>query len=231
MLQASRLALLSLLLPLSAAGCGGSTALGEGGDGGARDSSVQDGATADAPSLPDTGNPDASPWSAVCPASAPTPGDACSQENLQCEYGAAWWNIACDKVLQCQSGVWAAAMLAFDPCTPAPGPNASVCPSSYAAVPTGAACGAQGTNCLYPQGECSCQFPLGGPLQIDGGNASWQCLPEPGCPWPRPRIGSACSSNGQSCTYEACSYGQLCSGGTWQGSLEGCAGAAGGPGQ
>jgi hypothetical protein len=69
--------------------------------------------------------------------------------------------------------------------------------------------------------------PIGGPVQIDGGTPDWGCVPEQGCPFPRPLLGVACNSPGQTCTYEACSYGETCQNGAWQADEEGCAGAQG----
>jgi hypothetical protein len=71
---------------------------------------------------------------------------------------------------------------------------------------------------------------LGGPVQLDSGaSLEWICLPEEGCPFPRPRLGSACAGSvepgGQVCTYEACSYAQVCRNGVWQAQQAECAGA------
>jgi hypothetical protein len=108
---------------------------------------------------------------------------------------------------------------------PAPArPNTAACPTDYASVPQGSACSTDGLSCIYEQGECSCQVPLGGPVQIDGGTGYWGCVPEQGCPFPRARLGSACSGDAM-CTYEACSYAQNCQGGVWQAQQEACAGA------
>jgi hypothetical protein len=217
-------------------GCGG--AFDSSGDGGATDSGLQDG------SPPDAGGPDgiddaldssppdtSSPWSPVCPASAPSPGSACTQQTVQCEYGDASWNVACDVVLQCTNDVWTTIQPSYVPCTPKPGPNPAACPPSFASVPQGAACGGSLT-CSYPQGVCTCQSPLGGPPppSFDGGPSGyWACVPEPGCPMPRPRLGSACSLEGTFCTYETCAYGQTCINGTWQSQSMACAQGAAAP--
>ena len=222
------------------ADCGGTVeTIGQGpgddtGDSGpAQDSGGQDTGTLDAQpgrdgSPVDGGRLD-SPLSPLCPPTGPAPGSACTDETLQCEYGGAWWSVACDDVLQCQSGLWTVFHPSYDPCSPAPGPNPSSC-ADYTTLSQGGSCDVQGTSCYFSQGVCSCQAPLGGPVQIDAGNdAYWGCLPGSGCPWPRPMLGSACATEGTSCTYEECSYGQSCQNGIWQGDLEGCAGAQGGP--
>jgi hypothetical protein len=201
------------------------------GDSGTSDSAFRsegggppDGGGRDAP----VGSDSSSPWSPVCPATAPTPGSACTHQTVQCEYGTASWNVACDVVFQCENDVWTEITPSYESCTPQPGPNPTACPSGYAAVPQGAAC-AGSMPCSYPEAVCSCQYPLGGPPppSPDGGvSGYWGCAPEPGCPMPRPRLGSACSIEGTSCTYEACAYGQTCVNGTWQSQPLACAGAA-----
>jgi len=216
-------------------GCGGSVFTGAqaGGDSGTQDSGSSDGGGGpDGNGGPDGGGGDASmPWSPVCPVGQPTVGAACSPENVQCEYGDSWWSVSCDLVTQCQGGQWATFQPSFEPCSAKPGPNDKSCPADFASVPQGTQCATTGLSCVYTQGECACQVPLGGPVEIDGGIGDWGCVPEQGCPFPRPRLGSACQGN-TTCTYEACAYAQSCMGGVWQAQPEACAGTAGGgPGQ
>jgi hypothetical protein len=171
----------------------------------------------------DGGGPDAPPpWSPVCPDLQPGAGSACSQQGVQCEYGSGDYNIQCDTVMQCQTGGWQTYQFFGGGC-PTPVPNPPPCPADFTGVPQGQSCMPAGTGCVYPQGHCSCDVPFGLP-QIDGGTATWQCLPEPGCPMPRPRLGSACTGQ-MYCTYEQCSFGETCMGGVWQGQNEACAGA------
>jgi hypothetical protein len=225
-------------------GCGGSFAtsdsVGDGGGGG--DAGTHDASPPgdDAGPLPDGGSADSSPadasppWSPSCPASTPALGSSCSVEGVACEYGDAWWNVACDPVVQCQGGVWTTyELFSFAaPCSPEPGPNPSSCPATEGDVSQGSVCSDTSLSCVYAQGVCSCQVSLGGPILIDGGqHAYWGCLPESGCPWPRPRLGTACvSSEAMTCTYEACAYGQGCDNGLWQPLEEGCAAAQNGGG-
>lgn len=231
----SMAALLTTVTALTSA-CGGSvfTGASPGGDSGAGDGSARD----SAPGPFDGGGPDgfgddsSAPWSPVCPATAPTAGTACSMENLQCEYGSAWWSVACDQVMQCESGRWTTFQPSFEPCSAEPGPNATDCPPTFADVPQGSVCATTGLSCVYAQGQCACQVPLEGPVEIDGGTGYWGCVPEPGCPYPRARLGTACTSAQSNCTYEECSYAQACDNGVWQAEEEACAGAVGGgPGQ
>jgi hypothetical protein len=216
-------------------GCGGSVFTGASGGG---DSGTPEGGAGDAgpgPSDggggPDGGGVDGSPpWSPVCPASLPASGSSCAGQDVQCEYGDAWWSVSCDSVAQCQGGQWTTFQPSFEPCSAKPGPNAASCPADFASVPQGAACATNGLSCIYDQGECSCEVPLEGPVEIDGGTGYWGCVPEQGCPFPRPRLGSPCHGN-MSCTYEECSYAQTCQGGVWQAEEEACAGTGNAPGQ
>jgi hypothetical protein len=218
------------------AGCGGSvfSAGSPGNDGGATDSAVHDAgpSPSDGGVLDGFAGDSAGPWSPVCPATLPADGTPCSKEDLQCEYGDAWWSVGCDPVVQCQDGVWSKFMPSFEPCASQPGPNGAACPSDYAAVPQGSPCAADRLSCIYTQGECACQVPLEGRVEIDGGTGYWGCVPEQGCPFPRARIGTACDDAQADCTYEQCSYAQTCQDGVWQAEEEACAGAASGnPGQ
>lgn len=158
-----------------------------------------------------------------CPDTAPAAGSACSRENLLCEYGTDP-NPSCNAVFQCQSGTWQSQTGPGTVCQT--WPESPSCPGSLGDIQQGASCSPQ-MNCYYPAGLCTCSPPLGGPAQIDAGS-SWNCLPETGCPYPRPRQGSACNTPNETCTYYACDYAQQCQGGVWQGLFEGCAQGAGG---
>lgn len=150
-------------------------------------------------------------WSLVCPDSAPTVGTACTQDQLQCEYGDAWWNVSCDTTVQCIGGQWIADQPSTSPCLPAPGPNPPSCPQNPTAIGH-TACPQLDVECVYGQGVfCTCDSN-----DPDGGNPYWGCLPEPGCPASRPRLGAPCAG-GQVCTYESCVYTQQCADGVWQG--------------
>jgi hypothetical protein len=222
----ARYRVVGLVVVVWSVGCGGTTIAGNPNDDDAGDSSAPDGGMNDS-DISEVGYPDSShPLLPGCPASAPTAGSACSVESLQCEYGNAWWSVACDVVEQCTNGEWQTTQLSFDPCSPEPGPNPASCPATSGDVPQGSSCSPANTNCYYPDAFCQCAVPLGGPIQIDGGSAYWTCLPGTGCPYPRPPLGSACVTNENVCNYEDCSYGQMCVNGAWQGEEEGCAGTA-----
>jgi hypothetical protein len=88
-------------------------------------------------------------------------------------------------------------------------------------------------TCHYALGQCYCGQLIGPPMApaSDGGipDQTWSCdVPGQGCPQPRPRLGTACTLEGQSCTYQSCAFGQQCAGGLWQGQPEGCAQMNGG---
>jgi hypothetical protein len=204
-----------------AGGCGGNVtfvtgpadaAEAPGSDASGNDASGNDGGVLDA----------TPPWSPVCPTAQPADGAPCSAQGIECEYGPGDYNIQCDSVMQCQSGAWRSFQFVGAGC-PTPGPNPASCPADFVGVPQGQSCMPAGMGCVYPEGHCTCDVPFG-PVQIDGGNATWSCLPEPGCPMPRPRLGSACTGQ-VTCTYEQCSFGESCMGGVWQGQNEACAGA------
>ncbi|HEY8089073.1 MAG TPA: hypothetical protein VIF09_14540, partial [Polyangiaceae bacterium] len=189
---------LLLLLPFLSLGCGGAFApagSSDGDAGGDADGTHDGGPGKDSGPFPDGEPPpdvqidSPAPWSPVCPASTPALGSPCSTPGTQCEYGSAWWSVSCDVVVSCQGGQWETMQASYVPCSAKPGPNAAACPSSFSAVPAGSACSDTGLSCLYSQGVCSCNVPLGGPVQIDAGQQGyWGCLPEQGCPFPRPRL-------------------------------------------
>ncbi len=217
---------LGVAVAVSSAACGGTTFSEAQGDGGASDSGSSDGSTSDsAPS--DAGSGDSSPPLVHgCPTAEPDVGSACIDETLQCEYGDSWWSVSCDPVVQCMNGQWQSFTPSYEPCRGAPGPNPASCPAKASDVPQGGVCSPTDTNCYYPTELCQCLLPEG-PIELDASVGNWTCLPGDGCPYPRPPLGSACSgsSAGLSCTYEACSYGQSCVDGAWQGQPEACASA------
>jgi hypothetical protein len=208
--------LMSALSLTLAVGCGGSTAISPQDGGRETDSGGQD---SDDDAI-DGGQPDATgPWSLVCPAMAPTAGATCTQDSLQCEYGDAWWSISCDQVLGCSHGVWISETPSASTCLPQPGPNPSSCPSNPSFIQNGRVCSQAGLTCYYGQGAiCSCDS-----LPNDAGGAQWGCIPDPGCPSSRPRLGAPCTGTA-ACTYEACVFAEMCSKGVWQAAQIGCSG-------
>jgi hypothetical protein len=174
---------------------------------------------------PDGGSEQSGPWSPVCPESAPAVGSPCTQDMLQCEYGDAWWNVSCDVVMQCMGGQWTADTQLSDPttCTPKPGPNVADCPQSPMDVGTGTVCAQVDEQCFYGQnGNCTCTITNAGPPPDTDAAPKpyWQCVPGPGCPGIRQRLGSACTSTNL-CFYVVCGYQQVCQDGVWQGGFWG----------
>jgi hypothetical protein len=149
-----------------------------------------------------------------CPASLPTAGSTCAPSGISCEYGSDP-NPECNVIVTCQgSAGWSAPPPGFH-CMP------GTCPATYADVPQDKDCSPQGLDCAYPQGQCNCAptVPASGP------NPVWQCsTPASGCPEPRPREGTACSSPGLTCDYGACTGGVSleCSDGYWRVAVVAC---------
>jgi hypothetical protein len=201
--------LLSAFLSVSI-GCGGQTAAsGPGVDAGRKDSTGNDSQTA---TEADT-KPASAPWSPVCPASAPTEGSSCTLNNLNCEYG-------CGNVLVCVDGTWGGA-IGSPFCQDGKSPLG--CPPAISSINAdGGACTGPVTGaCVYPTEVCECVSPFD---PTPDASSSWWCGPGVGCPMPRPRIGSACTSAGQSCSYAECGSTETCMGGYWQGGDEPCGG-------
>ena len=203
-------------------------------------SSTSDGASGDAiadaiaDAAADAGGKDAesedASWSPDCPGSdlPPKVGSACSKEGLQCEYlrleylYKVEYDVACDILMECSNGAWANASISPNKCKP-DSPNSTACPPSYGKIANGGTCDDNGLRCAYATGVCTCADSLGGPITTIDAGATWGCNPGPGCPMPRPRLGSACSTP-QNCTYEACVYEETCGmSGIWQGTETVCA--------
>jgi hypothetical protein len=187
-----------LVLLLVVAGCGGATqGAPDGGTG-------SDSGGADGGSTP------------VCPAASPGQGGACGPQGLTCEWGSSPL-LECDVVGTCNGGRWEVTTVGPGECGP---PPTGTCPSSFAAVPRGTHCSPDGLECTYPEGLCACA-PTGGPPVVDASAiTAWACQdPAPGCPQPRPRLGTPCSQDGQQCDYGACTIpggtAEACQGGLW----------------
>jgi len=158
----------------------------------------------------DSGAPDAAADTAPnpnCPTAEPAEGDACVEEDLECEYGSDP-RTTCNHITTCTSGHWS---LTFgpEPSCPTPAQNPSACPSSLGAA-TGS-CDVQDTICNYSTPSatlfCTCGL-IGGPILVDGGaNVMWYCTPtgqSEACPLERPRVGTACTMAAATCSYDVC---------------------------
>ena len=167
---------------------------------------------------------DASP-DGPCPAARPSAGTACPDSFAGlCEYGADP-DYICNSSLECRGGLWTSTPPASTNAAGAacPTPRDSACPASIADITNGAACGVAMT-CGYADGICDCIVP---PLMPQDVPRSWFCdRADIACPSPRPRVGSACETDGQTCDYGACSIAEGlvlgCTDGTWQPTTMAC---------
>lgn len=207
-----------LVAAIAVAACSGRT-----------ESSASDGGSSDA-------GADSAPLPPDCPTTLPAEGTSCKKDQLLCEYGDDF-DPRCNTTRVCSSGTWASPVTFGGrptcPSTPpAVGPNPPMCPATRASVPTGTLCTGS-TSCTYDGSTCFCgrycpSYPIRQP-DCDGGvtvgccNATvqWNCFDGPKfCPQPRPRIGSACTTEGDSCAVSApveCGQATIsCKGGTWQ---------------
>ena len=208
--------LLALIPVFAVAACGGSV-VGTGGNGGGDQSGDGGGG----------GNGDGGGRATGCPTTEPTSG-ACCPNGLACEYGTS--NGICESgFIDCENGRWVEPPIVPGPaCLPSTG-----CPASESDVQVGTECGDQDLECNFPTGRCTCSQQQGGPIQVnpDGGllPREWRCeTPSDGCAAQRPRIGSDCSQEGQTCNYGGCempdSVEIQCVSGRWASEPYACAG-------
>ncbi len=142
---------------------------------------------------------------AFCPATPPTGTADCVPPGLLCEYGTNV-NPECNALIECTSVGWN-----LDhpmPTQSSPFCSLAACPSTYADVPKGF-CSPNGLNCGYADGECNC-------WSSDSTIFTWQCsTPEPGCPQPRARLGTECSTDELVCDYGPGGTSEQCQAGVW----------------
>ncbi len=168
----------------------------------------------------------------VCPATPPSAGTSCSAVGEDCEYGSSWW-LWCNLVVQCTADAgWqpVSEHIGGGCAEPDAGDAGGTCPSTWAEATTmdagSAMCPA--VNCNYPEGSCACILGCGcaGQRQEMDLHGAWFCTPTPpGCPSPRPDLGTACTNAGPGCTYGrtcGCGIGVSCVDGVWQGELTTC---------
>ncbi len=154
----------------------------------------------------------------VCPSSVPIDGAACSGSG-GCEYGADVHGL-CTTFASCNLGAWK-----VTPPSPSCDTSAPDCPSSFSTLGSGVICplADKQSLCIYDEGICACPHTcLGANSVIE---PQWLCHAwseaQPGCPAIRPPAGSACTLEGQLCSWEGCCGGmplgpdELCSGGVW----------------
>jgi len=163
----------------------------------------------------------------ACGASVPTSGTPCNVPDLVCEFGSDP-NAQCNTLAGCVEGKWEVQRSGGENC-PTPAPGSKSCPATYDDVEEGTACPKQDLECGYgSQGYCVCTTPISGPPLLDASNSQmWYCdRPGAGCPTLRPRMGSACSKDGQYCDYGGCTMpggsALRCESGRWVGGEIGC---------
>jgi hypothetical protein len=166
------------------------------------------------------------PDRAGCPPAAPPAGSPCPEVGEQCEYGTSATPV-CNQLAQCTTTGWiyGSACTGAACATSCP---AGTCPAQYPSAPTPSTapiCTDKGLVCAYPAGTCTCAA-AGAAVSTDAG-IHWTCFPaQPGCPTPRPDIGSACpaTTTPNTCDYGACSGGVAveCEAGTWQVAMTAC---------
>ena len=168
----------------------------------------------------DGGTPGDGATPTTCPSSAPTDGTDCAGMG-SCEWGGDS-HSRCTTVGACYGGKWHITQ-------PTNCGNVKECPMTYAAVAEGSACPLpNGGTCYYDEGACGCY-----PCQAEGGMmvTQWKCRPwssVPGCPSPRPLLGTKCTQEGQVCDYSGCcniSLGsaEVCTKGVWSAGVQvGC---------
>ncbi|HSO35877.1 MAG TPA: hypothetical protein VLT33_25280 [Labilithrix sp.] len=172
-----------------------------------------------------------------CPDADPQGGTSCTKEGLLCEYGDDY-NPLCNVTRVCSSGRWAQPIQSGGkrscPSTrPVIPPNPADCAADVASLPAGA-CSSKST-CNYEGAVCTCgaycpSYPVSRPpCDPDAGTTTnccdttkveWHCFEGPKyCATPRPRIGAACTTEGESCAIdEPVECGQTvmrCSKGIW----------------
>jgi hypothetical protein len=176
-----------------------------------------------------------------CPDAPPAVESACVTNDLTCEYGDDF-NPECNLLLHCSSGRWGKA---YSP----GGPSGDTCPSGGppndppptsspdcpATQPSGPCSGK--LSCHYGSDlstECDCgpvcsSYPV---AYCQDAGIDWRCGPTPKnttiCSVPRPRIGTPCSTDGETCRVgkahgEACEESSIaCRGGQWSTNNYGC---------
>jgi hypothetical protein len=159
-----------------------------------------------------------------CPEAIPSAGGSCVKTGIICEYGSQA-DYECNSIATCSPSL---AWVITPPSCSLPD-GGSACPASASDVPTGQSCSTL-AECDYATTRCACSAQQSGPVEtVDGSVVDlWVCEnPGSGCPTPRPRIGSACSSSGASCNYGQCSLPDgvtlSCMNGAWEPILQECA--------
>jgi hypothetical protein len=162
--------------------------------------------------------------SGACPTTEPAADSPCTTAPPVCEYGTSP-NRDCNVSVVCDRGEW---RYGKNDCIQKP--QDPSCPSTYAQVAAGSSCATTGAQCNYSDGRCQCGVEQAGPIFADAsGHTVWLCdkPTDPACPFPRPRLGSACATSASLvCGYGTCSdlngISQSCVNGAWQETATAC---------
>jgi hypothetical protein len=148
-----------------------------------------------------------------CPSGTPTLKDSCIPLMLECEYGPSP-SPKCNQIYTCTSNGWVESVKNPMDCV------VGTCPSTYEDATSEMICDTQGLQCLYKtDGVCGCGNLFGGSV------FDWDCVPgSTACPSPRPRLGTPCKEDLETCGYAECAGGvQIeCTGGYWVSSPAEC---------
>jgi hypothetical protein len=152
--------------------------------------------------------------SAACPASPPG-GGACPREGLVCQYGDDPRGDQCRARFECKGGMWNPLLSGCPPV-----PTAEMCPGSREAA-EGQPCKPDGAFCKYGDLQCLCTAcPPSRPVCGPSAQPVWTCTsPQtmPGCPNAEPNLGTACTTEGATCSYQCNHMTRICQGGIWTG--------------
>lgn len=145
----------------------------------------------------------AGPWS--CPTRVPRTEESCSISRIECEYGDRD-ESECNLVATCRgSGSWT--LTPPDQKCLQDRIDDSICDAagggSDAPCDTDAVYGVCTTHLGDSVRRCGCYRGEDGFLRLGCSESRLQ----PGCPWPRPRLGSPCGTNARSCDYGRCMSG------------------------
>ncbi len=132
-------------------------------------------------------------------------------EGLTCEYGTDP-RPGCRASATCSNGTWS---LTKPDCAQLP---PVTCPATREAA-AGQLCPTDGAYCVYGDLSCACTNCTDGPVAGCGGDLTWHCAApnaDAACPAGIPLLGSACTTDGKTCTY-ACGPGnaRTCKSGAW----------------
>jgi hypothetical protein len=135
-------------------------------------------------------------------------------EGLTCEYGTDP-RPSCRDTATCKDGVWAGSAPS---CVSLP---KVTCPATRDAA-AGQTCPTNGAYCTYDDLSCTCSncpISSGGGAIVCSTALAWQCAtpnPDPTCPAGIPRLGSACTTEAQTCTYGCgTANARVCKQGAW----------------